>query len=209
MKDGGLRVSGRQQQQVSGWHVVGSKDGAGELHGHLANLHLRLKTKQLSSVSVSHKHVSICSYRLHTGPVHTHRIHTHFSYVGGHQGLHEVQQRPLQVGVSSHHHGQSFLDGQTDVRLFLDGTIESGTSDEDDRRVDRDSDDGYERSFTHLTHGLKKLLDQSNVLSEELGHAARGGETENNVFLDLFDFLFFKGEKRFILLYLDSFPTAE
>lgn len=200
LKDGGLRVSGRQQQQVSGWHVVGSKDGAGELHGHLANLHLRLKPKQLSSVSASYQCVSICSYRL---------IHTHFSYVGSYQGLHEVQQRPLQVGVSSHHHGQSFLDGQTDVRLFLDGTTESGTSDEDDQRVDRDSDDGYERSFTHLTHGLKKLLDQSNVLSEELGHAARGEDTENNIFLDLFDFLFFRGERRFILLYLDSFPTAE
>lgn len=42
-----LRVSGCQQQQVSGWHVIWSKHYAGKLHGHLANLYLRLNRNRM------------------------------------------------------------------------------------------------------------------------------------------------------------------
>lgn len=44
---------------------------------------------------------------------------THLNNVGSHQSLHQVQQCPLQVGISSNHHGQSLLDGEADVRLLL------------------------------------------------------------------------------------------
>lgn len=43
----------------------------------------------------------------------------HFSDVCSHKGLHEVQLCPLQVGISTNHHGQSLLDGKTDVSLLL------------------------------------------------------------------------------------------
>lgn len=43
----------------------------------------------------------------------------HFCNVCSHQSLHEVQLRPLQVGISANHHGQSLLDGKTDVSLLL------------------------------------------------------------------------------------------
>lgn len=44
-----LRVSSCQQQQVSGWHVIRSKHCAGKLHGHLANLYLRLHRSRIIS----------------------------------------------------------------------------------------------------------------------------------------------------------------
>lgn len=40
-----VRVPGRQQQQVSGGHVVPGEHRAGILHGHLSHLHLRLGSR--------------------------------------------------------------------------------------------------------------------------------------------------------------------
>lgn len=101
-----LRVSSCQQQQVSGWHVIWSKHCAGKLHGHLANLYLRLNRKRMIS-----KFSFIFRHYL--------KMPAHFCYVRSHQGLHEVQLCPLQVGISANHHGQSLLDGKTDVSLLL------------------------------------------------------------------------------------------
>lgn len=111
---------------------------------------------------------------------------THLSNVSSHQRLHQVQQSPLQVGVSSDHHGQRFLDGKTDIRLLLETTMEFGNINiryivvlflELKRRkltllnyLDRD----LYRCLTYLAHGLKKLLNQCDVLCEQLWHAARG-----------------------------------
>lgn len=105
-----LRVSSCQQQQVSGWHVIRSKHCAGKLHGHLANLYFRLHRSRI---------ISKFSFIVFSFELLLLQKPAHFCNVCSHQSLHEVQLGPLQVGISGNHHGQSLLDGKTDVSLLL------------------------------------------------------------------------------------------